>query len=163
MVPDWSDEQLVAYLRRAYHAVDGLWFMMVEDCAGFAAALDADRRVWQVLAKIQARKAREVTGRPGNAPEDLLACFSLKLTADGHCFDAAVDSNAVEFTIHRCPWLDLLQGSGREHLARQVAETVCPTEGAAWCREFGDAYDYSMPALMCGGAGECVMRFGRRR
>lgn len=163
MVPDWSDEQLVSFLRRAYHAVDGLWFMMVEDSAGFEAALDADRRVWEVLAKIQARKAREIAGRSGNGPDDLLVCFSLKLTADGHRFDATTGSDAVEFAIHHCPWLELLRGSGREELAMQVAETICPAEGAAWCHEFGDAYGYSMPAVMCGGPGECVMRFERRR
>ena len=45
-------EQVVEYLRRSYQAVDGLWFMKVEEALGFEAALEADRRVWEILAKI---------------------------------------------------------------------------------------------------------------
>ncbi len=156
---EFRDEQLASYLRRAYHAVDGLWFMMVEQAQGFEGALELDRRVWEVLAKIQARKAREVTGSRGDGAVDLMACFSLKLAADGHGFRAEATADAVVFTVHRCPWLELLQGSARQHLACRVAEAICPTEGEVWAREFGGQYVYSMPRMMCRGDDECVMRF----
>ena len=68
-----DDRALVEYLRRAYHAVDGLWFMIVEEAHDFDHALELDERVWAVLAKIQARKAREVTGCSGN---ETLSCVS---------------------------------------------------------------------------------------
>jgi len=157
-----EDKILAHYLRRAYHAVDGLWFMMVEQDSDFDHALDLDRRVWEVLAKIQARKARQLLRVNGNTPDDLARCFSLKLTADGHTFDLETDSSGVRFTIRDCPWLALLQNSDRRHLAARVAQTICPTEGRVWCAEFGGEYDFEMPAMACSGADQCEMRFSRK-
>lgn len=156
-----DDRALADYLRRSYHALDGLWFMMVEEAGGFEHALSLDARVWAVLAKVQARKAREVTGGAGSAPEDLRRCFGLKLAADGHRFDCQVEDDAVRFVIHGCPWLELLMKSDRRHLAERVAQAICPTEGRVWCAEFGGEYDYLMPQMACRGDGRCVMEFRR--
>ncbi len=52
---DLTDEQKTEYFRRSYTAVDGLWFMMVEEKYGFEATLKLDEAVWKVLPKIQAR------------------------------------------------------------------------------------------------------------
>jgi hypothetical protein len=162
MTTDIDDRTLAHYLRRAYHAVDGLWFMMVEQDSDFDHALDLDRRVWEILAKIQARKARELLRLAGSSPQDLARCFSLKLTADGHTFDVASDSDGVRFTIRGCPWLALLENSDRRHLAARVAQTICPTEGRLWCAEFGGEYAFEMPAMACSGADHCEMRFSRK-
>ncbi len=159
-MPD--EQQLVEYLRRSYHAVDGLWFMMAEEALDFEGALELDRRVWAVLAKIQARKARELTGCEGNSADDLVACFSLKLTADGHEFRVEQTPDSVRFIIDQCPWLQLLQGSDREHVSLEVANAICPTEGATWCKEFGDEWEYAMPRMMCSGDECCLMAFTKR-
>ncbi|NLE90228.1 MAG: hypothetical protein GX602_04765, partial [Dehalococcoidales bacterium] len=50
-----SDRQISQYLQRSYEAVDGLWFMKVEEKLGFDTALEIDGEVWKVLPKIQAR------------------------------------------------------------------------------------------------------------
>jgi len=156
---DIRDSMLVEYLRRSYHAVDGLWFMMVEEAQGVDGALETDRQVWEVLAKIQARKARELTGCTGNRPEELARCFSLKLAADGHGFEASTGADGVLFTVTACPWLALLEKSDRRELALRVAQSVCPTEGRVWCQEFGGEYGFDMPLMRCGGADHCEMRF----
>jgi len=152
---------LASYLRRSYHAVDGLWFTMVEADSDFQRALALDLRVWRVLAKIQARKARELLGVSGNAARDLARCFSLKLEADGHRFTVETSEDAVRFCIEACPWLELLQKSDRRHLAAQVAQTICPTEGAVWCAEFGGEWQFDMPVMACSGQQSCEMRFSR--
>jgi len=162
MTTDTNDQILAHYLRRAYHAVDGLWFMMVEQDSDFDHALDLDRRVWEVLAKIQARKARQLLRVNGNTPDDLARCFSLKLTADGHTFDLATHPGGVRFTIRGCPWLALLENSDRRHLAARVAQTICPTEGRVWCSEFGGEYAFEMPLLACRGEADCRMVFRKR-
>lgn len=156
-----DDRLLVDYLRRAYHAADGLWFVVVEDAHGFEHALGLDARVWQVLAKIQARKARELTGACTNSPADLARCFSLKLAADGHRFEVAISDREVCFTVRGCPWLELLRHRDRRHLAARIAQTVCPTEGRTWCAEFGGEYEFQMPAPACAGGYPCVLRFFR--
>jgi len=137
-----DDHVIASFLRRSYHAVDGLWFVTAEQDSDFEHALDLDVRVWRVLAKIQARKARELLGVSANTAKDLARCFSLKL-------DAA------------CPWRELLQRSDRQHLAAQVAQTICPTEGAVWCAEFGGEWQFDMPQMACSGAESCEMRFSR--
>ncbi len=157
------DERILAeYLRRSYHAVDGLWFVTVEAEHDFEHALELDRRVWQTMAKIQARKARELLGASGNTPEELARCFSLKLTGDGHCFAVETTAEGVTFTISDCPWLQLLRKSNRQHLAARVAQTICPTEGGVWCAEFGGEYEFEMPQMGCQGAACCKMIFRRR-
>ena len=156
---DYGDAILTAYLRRSYHAVDGLWFVKVEEALDFDEALQIDERVWEVLAKIQAREARALLGASGNTPDELARCFGLKLTADGHEFAPRETSGGVVFAISRCPWLELLRKSSRTHLALKVAQTICPAEGRAWCREFGGEYEFEMTAMACAGGDRCEMRF----
>lgn len=156
------DEDLVAFLRRAYQAVDGLWFMMAEEAHGLDEALRLDERVWETLAKVQARKARELLAAPGNTTEELARCFALKLTADGHDFECEVSGGGVRFTIGRCPWYELLCKSGRQPLAEEIALRICPTEARVWCAEFGGLYAPEMPRMSCCGADVCEIRFMRR-
>ena len=158
---DYGDAILTTYLRRAYHAVDGLWFVKVEEALGFDETLQIDERVWKILAKIQAREARALLSAAGNTPDELARCFGLKLTADGHEFEPRVTSDAVTFTISRCPWLELLRKSDRTHLALKVAQTICPAEGRTWCREFGGEYEFEMTAMACAGGDRCELRFTR--
>jgi predicted ArsR family transcriptional regulator len=155
-------EILVEFLRRSYQTVDGLWFMKVEEVSGFDHALEIDRRVWAVVAKIQARKAREAIRAPGNTLNDLARCFALKLSADGHAFAAQMTPTAVRFAVTQCPWLDLLRKSDRQHLAQRISQTICPTEGQAWCAEFGGDYEFEMPSMACAGDDRCSLAFTRK-
>jgi len=157
--PSSREEMLIEFLRRSYQAVDGLWFMAVEKVGGFDQALELDRQVWEVLAKIQARKARELTGCAGDSPADLAHCFSLKLAADGHQFEVTVLDGGVHVIIHECLWLVLLRRSGREQLASKISAVICPTEGRVWCAQFGGQYEFAMPRQACLGEAGCEMRF----
>jgi hypothetical protein len=156
-----DDDILASYLRRSYQAVDGLWFMMVEEDLGFELALDLDVRVWRVLAKIQAREARELLRVSGNSAEELARCFSVKLEADGHQFSVETSEDDVVFCIQACPWLELVRKSDRQHIAAKVAQAVCPAEGSVWCTEFGGEWHFDMPLMACSGAEGCEMRFSR--
>ena len=73
---------LTDYLRRSYFAVDGLWFSMVEKETSFEEALALDEQVWAVLAKIQARKAKELLHIEGGSIADLLKGLEVKLEAE---------------------------------------------------------------------------------
>ncbi len=74
-----TDQQVCEYFHRSYKAVDGLWFMKVEEKHGFNAALDIDKEVWKVLPKIQARMIKSML-RKGEAQSALLESLSLKLS-----------------------------------------------------------------------------------
>jgi hypothetical protein len=49
-------EDLVKWLREAYFAVDGLWFLTLEERLGLEAALEVDVEVWRRFAKVMARR-----------------------------------------------------------------------------------------------------------
>jgi hypothetical protein len=158
-----KDKILVEYLRRSYQALDGLWFMLGEEKCGFEAALELDRRVWEVLAKIQSRKARELTHCTGNTPQELVQAFSIKLSADGQKYDAVITEAMVTFTLHGCNWLEILKKSGREHLGACVGRTICQAEGRIWGEEFGGEYKFEIPKLACEGNAQCEMKFVKKR
>ncbi len=111
-----------------------------------------DQRVWEVLAKIQARKARELLGASDNSVASLAQCLALKLEADGYCFEQTATETEVRLTVSKCPWQELLKKSGRTDVAAAIAEVMCPTEGRVWCAEFGGEYAFSLPSMACMGA-----------
>ena len=59
---DLSLQQVADYFNRSYKAVDGLWFMKVEEKYGFDSALELDNEVWKVMPKIQARMIKSFLG-----------------------------------------------------------------------------------------------------
>jgi len=159
------DERTVAeYLRRSYLAADGLWFMKVEERLDFDAALELDVEVWRILAKIQARKARELLGIEGHTLADLVAALELMFAAEQYSYTVVSQQpHRVEVEFTACPWIELLQESGREHLAARVADAICPTDLGAWAREFDPAISVRFPQRMCDGKAVCrlVLEIGQ--
>jgi len=73
-------EQLIELLRvyaRQLMAVDGYWFMAVEDRFGPEAALELDCWVWERASGAEARRLARCLGLDGQRIEDILAAFSL--------------------------------------------------------------------------------------
>jgi len=151
-----DDHAIAEYLRRSYFAVDGLWFVKVEEKLGFDDALHLDCEVWRILGKIQARKARELLGIEGRGLADLVAALQLKWAAEqyGHRITSE-RPNRIEVEITACPWIELLRKSGRDDLAARVADATCPTEYAAWAGEFSPAVTVSLPERICDGHPTC--------
>ena len=113
-----TDRQIADYFHRSYAAVDGLWFMKMEERFGFEAALAVDVAVWEVMPKIQARKMKELTGLDAGI-DALYECFTTKLTLEQYKFTAKrkPDGSGFDITITDCPWVNLLTRSNRGHLA----------------------------------------------
>jgi len=155
----FDDRQIAEYLRRSYVAADGLWFVKVEERLDFEEALRLDVEVWRVLAKIQARKACELLGLKSRTLADLVTALQFRFAAEQYGGRIASQSeNAAEIEISACPWIELLRKSDRAHLAARVAEAICPTELAAWAREFDSAITVSIPQRMCNGDAVCRLR-----
>lgn len=154
-----GSEMIIDMLRRSYFAVDGLWFVMLEEDGGLEHALQIDERVWRVMPKIQARKARELMHAEDHTPGALARCLALKLAAEGHRYDVDFKNpDGAEIVISKCPWREILEGSGREHLGPDIADRICATEIAAWAEEFspedGPPIVAEMAEAICNG-GEC--------
>jgi len=104
-----NDKQITEYLLRCYTAVDGLWFVKLEEKCGFDTALDIDYEVWKAMPKNQARMLKSMVN-PGNGIEALFDCLTTMLTLEGYTFNAEKTENPHGFRIiiEKCPWFDLL-------------------------------------------------------
>lgn len=153
-------EQIAAYFQRSYTAVDGLWFMKLEEKTDFETALRVDAAVWHIMPKIQARKLKELTGVAAGM-DGLHQCFTTKLTIEGYAFEdrALPDGSGFEIAIAECPWLNLLAKSNRQHLAGVIGETICTAEYGVWAREFGESIRFEFGERLCQGCRQCVLRF----
>jgi hypothetical protein len=153
---------IVEMLRRSYFAVDGLWFVMLEEEEGLEHALEIDQRVWRVMPKIQARKARELMGVDEHTPGALVRCMALKCAAEGHRYDVSFQNpNQATFVISRCPWRQILEDSDREHLGPDIADRICAREATGWAEEFspeaGPTIEVEMAESIC--HGDCCCRY----
>jgi hypothetical protein len=156
-----SDKDIAQYFRRSYTAVDGLWFMKVEDRRGFDEALEVDCEVWKVLPKIQVRTLKALTGLEGGL-DALFHCFTTKLTLEGYVFTSAWEGgNAFKVMISECPWYEMMKRSGREEFAGKVGACICRAEYAVWADEFGHGSGLEMSSFLCGGADYCQLEFRR--
>jgi hypothetical protein len=153
-----SEKQIAEFFHRSYTAVDGLWFMKVEEKYGFDAALDIDDEVWKVLPKIQARLLRSMVNLTGGL-DAFLECFTTKLAVEG--FEFKVEKHASDglmISISRCPWHDFLVRSGREALSGKIGARICSTEYSTWAAEF-DGMQFDSKSRICEGAELCVIEF----
>ncbi|MCE5324558.1 L-2-amino-thiazoline-4-carboxylic acid hydrolase [bacterium] len=145
----FSDAQIADFLRRSYLAVDGLWFLNVEERFSSDDAMDLDESVWSVMYKIQARKAKEILDLAGGDLDDLAKAFQLKLTSEGYDFNVEMGDNELVFTITKCPWYEVLKSSGRTHLSESIADRICGNEFSGWTSELAKGVTFEMCSGMC--------------
>ena len=155
-----NDKQIAEFCHRSYTAVDGLWFMKVEENYGFDKALEIDNEVWRVVPKIQARMLKSIS-KMENGMEALFKCFTTKLTLDGFTFKTEKTGNNSGFRviIDRCPWHDLMIKSGRENLSGKMGALICNTEGSVWASEFDDNIRFELQGQICKGSEFCILQF----
>jgi len=157
-----TDKQREEFYHRSYKAVDGLWFMKVEEKYGFDTALQTDELVWQVMPKIQARMLKAIAGSTEGI-DALLGCFAAKLSLDGYDFRVEKDEKGEGFTVvvEKCPWHELMIKSGREGLSGRVGSTICGTEYRIWAGEFGGDIRFEIGEQICTGGQLCRLKFER--
>ena len=155
-----SDKQVSEFYHRSYTAVDGLWYMKVEEKYGCDAALEIDNEVWKVLPKIQARMLKS-TGKIENGMEALFECLTTKLILEGFNFKTEKTETGSGFRviIDCCPWHDLMVKSGRGHLSGKVGSLICNTEYSAWASEFDNGICFELQSQICKGFEFCRLQF----
>jgi hypothetical protein len=154
------DERIkTEYFKRSYFAVDGLWFVMAEKMLSFDKALELDKEVWGVLPKIQARKIKELLSLEGKGLSDFRKAIGARFDIEEYGYELElIDDSHIRLIIHYCPWLEILNKSGRGNLASTIAGTICPTELAVWAKEFGLTMTSDRKRL-CEGCASCVWDF----
>jgi len=148
------------YLKRSYFALDGLWFMMIEEESSFDKALEIDEKVWSVLPKIQARKAKELLGIEGAGLANFLRAVKVKLEAEEYNYEEREPgADHVQIVIHECPWHVILRRANREHLAARIADAICSLEFRVWIKEFGEHLKFGIKSRRCTGDPVCLLDF----
>jgi len=157
-----TDKQIAEYFQRCYTAVDGLWFIKLEENDGFDTALDIDDEVWKVMPKIQARKLKSFCNLDKGL-DALLECFTTKLHLEGFKFkvEKLNDENSFKIIINECPWHNTMVKSGREHLSGKIGTRICKTEYSVWAKEFGDDIQFELESQICIGSQHCILEFIR--
>jgi hypothetical protein len=153
-----SSQQVADYFNRSYKAVDGLWFMKVEEKYGFDAALQLDNEVWKVMPKIQVRMIKSFLGLESGS-DALLESLVTKLDLEDFKFKLEKNKNGFRITILDCPWLNLMIKSGRENLAKLVGKTICNTEYEVWASEIEKTIKFKLRSQKCDKAEHCVLDF----
>ncbi len=154
-----TGKQIEEYLHRCYTALDGLWFMKVEEKYGFDTALDIDDEVWKIIPKIQARMLKSM-GNAGNGIDGLCECLETKLDLDGFEFKITKNDSGKSFSIiiSECPWFNLMKKSKREHLAGKVGNVICCSEYSAWISEFEGDLNFDIQEKICEKSAQCIIR-----
>lgn len=148
------------YFKRSFFAVDGLWFMKLEEKFSFDKALEIDERVWEVMPKIQSKKLRELYDIKGNSIQDLLSALRIKLELEG--YKASIgknDEDYFEIAIHECPWFNIMKGSNRMTLAGEIGETICKIEYQGWADSFDKSIRFTLGSQLCKGGENCLLKF----
>jgi hypothetical protein len=169
-----TEEQKTEYFRRSYTAVDGLWFMKVEEKLGFDEALRLDESVWKVLPKIQARTLKGMMHLQRSLP-GLEQALSARLTLEGFDYEMERREDGFAVIVKRCPWHDIMVKSGRGELSERVSELICKAENSVWASEFsgekgmpiegevregeGREIEFQREERICRGEERCVLRF----
>ena len=151
------------YLRRSYTAVDGLWFVKVEEKFGFRTALTIDREVWKVMPKIQARTLAALAGVKDRNIRTLASCFAEKLMMDGFTFTSKREKDGFSVSVTACPWFEALRKSGRERVAGRIGSAICTTEYGVWAAEFNNAAEFGLVSQICKGDRRCLFKFRSRK
>ena len=153
-----TDKEAAEYLHRCYTAVDGLWFVKIEEKYGFDAALNIDEEVWKVVPKIQARFLKNIL-KKDRGLEALLECFSAKLKLDGFKFKTDKTSNKLKIIISSCPWHNIMIKSNRTSLSEKIGSRICATEYSVWADEFGERISFKLKDRICKGNSFCIITF----
>ncbi len=154
------NKQIAEYFHRSYKAVDGLWFMKVEEKYGFDTALQVDREVWKVMPKIQARMIKSMQ-EIGKGEIALLKSLETKLTLEGFKFKVEQVEKGFKIQVSDCPWHNLMVRSGRKKVSDKVGTTICNIEYSIWASEFVENMQFSLTAQKCSGSESCVLNFER--
>ncbi len=153
-----TDKQIADYFKRSYMAVDGLWFVKIEERFGFDTALEFDDIVWQIMPKIQARKLKSlVPMKEGLA--GLLDGFTTKMTLEGYTYDTRRTDDGFEISVTQCPWYDIMVGANRRHIAEKIGSRICTSEAKGWAAEFDKNISFELTGQLCQGKDCCRLCF----
>jgi hypothetical protein len=151
------------YFKKAYIAVDGLWYLTVEKGMGLEKAVQADRDVWETMPKILARKTMELLHLSKGKLESLSASLGFRFDVEGYRLELnRINGAVLEIEFSDCPWRRAIMKSKNVAVLSKVGEEVCPVVYQAWAGEFLDCFELRMNPRICLGGEVCRIEISSR-
>jgi hypothetical protein len=112
-----TQEEFYHLLEKAFTALDGLWFLGVEEEFGFDGALKVDIEVWRRFGQVLIRRMKKMWNHQQLSREQILRYLDI-LYVFGHLKvdKVIVEGNSYTYIVEQCPWWDNLKRAGREKL-----------------------------------------------
>ncbi|MDD3717151.1 MAG: DUF6125 family protein [Actinomycetota bacterium] len=160
-----TEEQMQELRLGALTAIDGLWFMAVEEKYGFDTALELDLEVWKNYGRVLLKRISRMLGLAMDPEEPIdLATVNLLMETvchvDGTQCGGEVGDGEIVFRVHRCSWWDNLSRSGRE--SHVPCEFVDNTIFRDWLEYVDPTLSFEITHSLPRGDDHCEWVIGRR-
>ena len=141
-----SQEDIIRWLREAYFAVDGVWFLTLEERLGLERAVEIDVEVWRGVAEVLAKRVKRRYGVDGSLAS-IVESTKVFFEVEGWGVELRPEEGLV--AVERCPWYDYLNRVGRGWVIDKVCPRVCEAMFSSWARamslEATATIDFSPP------------------
>lgn len=155
-----SPEKAAEFFRGAYTAIDGVWFMSVEEKYGLDRAAELDARVWSVFAKILAKRIMRDFNIKGDGLDTLVRTIALRWRMEGWRFEVPVCMNdEAVMVVRTCPWLEALRKAGREHVVPMMCGEICDVVYRNWAETVNPKITLERTSRMGYGAPFCDFKY----
>ena len=123
-----SEEKLLEALKmysRLFFAIDGLWFLIVEEEYGYEASLKVDVKVWERYGRIEAKRIMRFFGIVESGIPAIIKVIRLSpvwLGLEWELSEITDDRAVVRVT--RCPALEAMEKAGRTRFVCEPVDTA---------------------------------------
>ena len=125
-----SQQELVSLIEaysKLYIALDGLWFLSVEEECGYDVATKLDVKVWESLAPREAKRISNVRKVTEGGIEAVIEAFKLRPTFLTKEYEVIREENRAIVRVTKCRSLDAMERDKREvSSCIRVLESVYP-------------------------------------
>ncbi|MFH1625160.1 MAG: DUF6125 family protein [Pseudomonadota bacterium] len=126
---------LIKAYSRLFLALDGFWFLAVEERFGYQAALDIDTKAWEGYFPYEARLLRRVLGIEEEGIPGIIE--TLKHSAFVPCMEQQIEESSERrgvFALYKCPSLEAMENAGRK-------EFTCEPVGTTVFQKYAESLD----------------------
>ena len=133
-----SKEELIKLVKvysRLFLALDGFWFLAVEDKFGYQAALEADINAWEGYFPYEAKMLRKALGISADGIPGIIE--TLKQSAFVPCMEHRIEEASETrgvFALYKCPSLEAMERAGRD-------EFTCEPVGKVVFQKYAESMD----------------------
>ncbi len=149
-----KNDQLIQLIRSALTAIDGLWFLELENKVGFDEAFEIDVKVWKRYGPIIIKRIRKAFAITDSSLESFLQILEILCDIDGTQFKIEKKSpGEAVLRVLYCPWWENLKRSNRENLVRCdiVDEVIFPE----WAKAFNPQLEFLLTNSLPKGQDAC--------